>query len=127
MSFATITNFENGKIKSTDTQLALVCKSFLQMNIFCLLKLLFSFRFINCYMNQRLGLEHSRENVGKLLRSYRQHATYKSEFVAKHLRISIANYSKLENGKIDLTDARLILVCKMCEITPPGFYLHFKY
>ena len=63
-------------------------------------------------MNQRLGLEHNRENVGKLLHSYRQHFNYKSEYVAKELNISIANYSKLENGKIELTDTRLTLVCK---------------
>lgn len=78
-------------------------------------------------MNQRLGLEHNRENVGKLLRLYRQHADYRSKFVANHLRISVANYSKLENGKIELTDTRLVLLCKMYKITPPEFYLHFKY
>ncbi len=78
-------------------------------------------------MNQRLGLEHNKKNVGKLLHLYRQHANYKSEYVAKALGISSANYSKLENGKIELTDTRLFLVCKIYEITPPEFYLHFKY
>lgn len=78
-------------------------------------------------MNQRLGLHHTKENVGKLLRLYRQHAHFKSEYVAKELRISAANYSKLENGRIELTDRRLSLVCKVYEITPPEFYLHFSY
>lgn len=78
-------------------------------------------------MNQRLGLEHNKKNVCKLLHLYRQHANYKSEYVAKALGISSANYSKLENGKIELTDTRLFLVCKIYEITPPEFYLHFKY
>ncbi|MCW3110788.1 MAG: Helix-turn-helix domain [Segetibacter sp.] len=78
-------------------------------------------------MNQRLGLEHNKKNVGKLLRLYRQHANYKSEHIAKELSISIANYSKLENGQIELTDSRLTLVCKVYEITPPEFYLHFRY
>ncbi len=78
-------------------------------------------------MNQRLGLELNKKNVGRLLLSYRQHAKYKSEYVAKKLSISEANYSKLENAKIELTGTRLILVCKIYQITPPEFYLHFKY
>lgn len=78
-------------------------------------------------MNQQLGLVHNKKNVGKLIRCYRQHANYKSEFVAKELKISASNYSKLENGQIELTDARLVLVCKIYEITSPEFYLHFKY
>lgn len=78
-------------------------------------------------MNQRLGLEHNRKNVGKLLRLYRQHAKYKSEYVAEQLRISLGNYSKMENGKVELTDTRLFLVCEIYQITPPEFYLHFKY
>ncbi len=78
-------------------------------------------------MNQRLGLEHNKKNVGRLLLSYRQHAKHKSEYVAKKLNISAANYSKLENGNIGLTDTRLTLVCEIYQITPPEFYLHFKY
>lgn len=78
-------------------------------------------------MNQRLGLEHNKKNVGRLLYSYRQHYNYKSEYIAKELHIPAANYSKLENGKIELTDTRLTLVCKIYEITPPEFYLHFVY
>ncbi len=72
-------------------------------------------------MNHRLGLVHNKKKVGMLLRLYRQSKKYKSEFVAKKLSISEANYSKLENGKIELTDTRLFLVCKIYEITPPEF------
>jgi transcriptional regulator with XRE-family HTH domain len=78
-------------------------------------------------MNQRLGLKHNKANVGMLLRLYRQSANYKSEYVAKKLSISEANYSKLENGKIELTDSRLTIVCNIYDITPPEFYLHFRY
>jgi transcriptional regulator with XRE-family HTH domain len=78
-------------------------------------------------MNQRLGLEHNKNNVGALLRCYRQNAKHKAGYVAKKLSMSEANYSKLENGKIELTDTRLTLVCKLYEITPPEFYLHFRY
>jgi transcriptional regulator with XRE-family HTH domain len=78
-------------------------------------------------MNQRLGLEHNRKNVGKLLRLYRRSANYKSEYIANELGISLASYSKLENGKIELTDTRLSLLCKIYQITPSEFYLHFKY
>lgn len=78
-------------------------------------------------MNHQLCLEHNKKNVGKLLHLYRQSANYKSAYVAKELGISLANYSKLENGKIELTDTRLTLVCKIYHITPPEFYLHFKY
>ncbi|MDB5191999.1 MAG: hypothetical protein JWQ96_1562 [Segetibacter sp.] len=66
-------------------------------------------------------------NVGRLLLLYRQYAKYKSRFVAMGLKISLANYSKLENGKIELTDTRLISVCKLYHISRPEFYLHFKY
>jgi transcriptional regulator with XRE-family HTH domain len=78
-------------------------------------------------MNQRLGLDHNKKNVGVLLRSYRENAKHKANYVAKKLCMSEANYSKLENGKIELTDTRLALVCKLYEITPPEFYLHFRY
>ena len=78
-------------------------------------------------MNQRLGLQHNRKNVGQLLHLYRQHANYKSAYVAKALGMSSANYSKLENGIVELTDTRLFLVCRIYEITPPESYLHFKY
>ncbi|MCW3111231.1 MAG: hypothetical protein JWQ09_5737 [Segetibacter sp.] len=64
-------------------------------------------------MNQRLGLEHNKMNVGKLLRLYRQHAKYKSEYVANELAISIGTYSKMENGVIELTDSRLFSICKI--------------
>lgn len=76
-------------------------------------------------MNQRLGLEHNKMNVGKLLRLYREHAKYKSEYVAKELAISAGTYSKMEKGIIELTDSRLFLICKIYDITPPEFYLHF--
>lgn len=78
-------------------------------------------------MNRQLGLEHNKKNVGKLIRAYRQNAHFKSEYVARELCISASNYSKLENGQIDLTDARLTMLCKIYEITPPEFYFHFKY
>jgi len=78
-------------------------------------------------MNQRLLLEHNKMNIGKLLRLYRQHAKFKSQFVAKELAISIGTYSKMENGIIELTDGRLFLICKLYNITPPEFYLHFNY
>ncbi|MCW3112029.1 MAG: Helix-turn-helix domain [Segetibacter sp.] len=78
-------------------------------------------------MNQRIGVEHNKKNVGKLIRIFRQKAHYKSEYVAKKLSISAGNYSKLENGQIDLTDSRLSLLCRVYQITPPEFYLHFKY
>ncbi len=78
-------------------------------------------------MNQRLGLEHNKKNVGKLIRTFRHNAHFKSEYVAQKLCISRGNYSKLENGQIDLTDARLSLLCRIYQITPPEFYLHFKY
>lgn len=78
-------------------------------------------------INQCIELSCTPKNIGKLIRLYRQYYNYKSSVVADFVGISQGNYSKLENGLIELSHTRLMQFCKLYNICPVDFYKHFDF
>lgn len=78
-------------------------------------------------INQQLRLKYNPANIGKLVRYYREYYNYKSAYVAKKLRVTQGNYSKMENGRIELGTTRIGLICKLYQVSPMEFFTHFDF
>jgi len=54
--------------------------------------------------------------IGKNIKAFREIKNLTQEYVATKLNMSTANYSNLENGKIELTLSRLIKIAEIMDV-----------
>jgi transcriptional regulator with XRE-family HTH domain len=62
------------------------------------------------------------DDIYQEIKRLRERKNYTQQYVADELGINCATYSRIENGKIDLTISRLIRIAKIFHIDPEYFF-----
>lgn len=73
-----------------------------------------------------LQLPYNEKNVAYLVVTFRAAHKFSAKFVAAKIGVSKSTYSKIENGQQELTTKKMVNICKVYEITPAEFFLHFN-
>jgi transcriptional regulator with XRE-family HTH domain len=60
--------------------------------------------------------------IYRAIKKLREEKNYTQQYVAGELGIDCATYSRMENGKIDLTISRLIRIAKIFHVDPDCFF-----
>jgi transcriptional regulator with XRE-family HTH domain len=62
------------------------------------------------------------DSIYKKIKQLRETANYTQRYVAEELGVDNATYSRIENGKIDLTVSRLIRLTAILHTTPQDLF-----
>jgi transcriptional regulator with XRE-family HTH domain len=62
------------------------------------------------------------EQLCKKIKHLREQANYTQRYMADELGMDCATYSRLENGKIDITVSRLLKMAKILKIFPGNLF-----